>query len=74
MEELLNALKAGDCYAVDREANKLFITANEHWNLAQINEFEKYARCHILPINRAHYKFNCTAGLIRYSDRQYIFG
>lgn len=84
MDELLKALQeansisensieeAKKCIVIDGLACDLFITELGQPNMAQINEFEKYAPCKIGPAEQD--SFGWLIGYIRYNGRTYYFG
>lgn len=72
MNELLEALQKGDEEKVNELACGLFITHDGNINRPQMNEFERYAPCHIFPIEKD--SFGWLIGGIRYNNEVYSFG
>ena len=72
MDELLAALQTGDEDQIDAIASGLLITNEGRPNYCQINEFEKYAPCKIVAGETD--SFGWLTGIIKYNDKQYVFG
>jgi hypothetical protein len=72
MDELLKALQQGDEERVNALACDLFITNEGKCNWVEMNAFERYAPCKIVPLERD--SFGWLIGGIKYNDRTFAYG
>lgn len=74
MDELLKEMQkeTPDEDVINGLACSLFITSGGGINLAQVNEFEKYAPCKIYPVEKD--SFGWLIGGIDYNDKNFTFG
>lgn len=72
MDKLLKALQEGDEEKINNYACALFITKEGRMNMAQKDEFERYAPCKIVCLERD--SFGWLIGGIKYNDKTYSFG
>lgn len=72
MEQLLVALQTGDEDKVNELACELLITSSGQINRAQVSEFEAYAPCKVVCLERD--SFGWLVGGIKYGNKTYSFG
>lgn len=72
MEELLNALQAGNEDRINDLACQLFIDRHGHPNRVEISKFQAFAPCRIFPLEQD--SFGWLIGGIKYGDKVYSFG
>ena len=73
MDELLIALRLGDAKKIAQLARELLVTSDNELYLANVNEFEHYAPCKIIPQKGDIYHARSYIARIEYNRAVYTF-